>query len=83
MTATVTSKGQITIPLRIRQKLNLNVGDLLEFDESSPILTARRVIKPSVWEATLADWRVTADKNLKGHPWGNHGAPASLKRERE
>ncbi len=76
MTATITSKGQITIPLRVRQKLNLKVGDRLEFDESAPILTARRVIKRSVWEATLTGWQKTAAKNLKGHPWGKKPAAA-------
>ncbi len=30
-TATVTSKGQITIPKRIRQALRLSVGDRVEF----------------------------------------------------
>jgi antitoxin PrlF len=29
--ATITSKGQITIPLKIRQQLGLKVGDKLEF----------------------------------------------------
>lgn len=32
-TATVTSKGQITIPLAVRQRLNLEVGDRVEFVE--------------------------------------------------
>ena len=33
MKATVTSKGQITIPQAIRQKLKLQPGTVLEFDE--------------------------------------------------
>ena len=69
MTATVTSKGQITIPLRVRQKLNLKAGDQLEFDESAPILTARRVVKRGDWEAAVTDWQKTAAKVLKGHKW--------------
>lgn len=32
-TATVTSKGQITIPLTVRQKLGLGAGDRVEFVE--------------------------------------------------
>lgn len=30
-TSTVTSKGQITIPVEIRNSLNIHVGDILEF----------------------------------------------------
>ena len=69
MTATVTSKGQITIPLAIRQRLNLKPGDELEFDEHAPVLTAHRVVNQREWEATLRDWQKSAAKALKGHPW--------------
>jgi AbrB family looped-hinge helix DNA binding protein len=31
MSATVTSKGQVTIPKEVREKLNLQTGDKLEF----------------------------------------------------
>lgn len=41
MKVTITSKGQITIPKRIRQRLNLQPGDVLEFDDSAPCLVAR------------------------------------------
>jgi AbrB family looped-hinge helix DNA binding protein len=75
MTATITSKGQITIPLRVRQKLNLKTGDQLEFDETAPVLTARRVVKRAAWEKTVADWQKTATKALKGHKWEK--APAT------
>ena len=78
MTATITSKGQITIPLRVRQKLNLKVGDQLEFDESAAVLTARRVVKRSDWEQTLADWQKTAASALKGHPWEKQPSAAII-----
>ena len=42
--ATITSKGQITIPLEIRQRLRLSVGHVLEFDETAPFLKAHRVV---------------------------------------
>ncbi len=32
-TATMTSKGQITIPVRVRQALGLDAGDKIEFVE--------------------------------------------------
>ena len=40
MKATVTSKGQITIPLPIRRKLKLHKGTVLEFDEQADHLRA-------------------------------------------
>ncbi len=42
--ATVTSKGQVTIPLAIREKLALHPGTVLEFDESSEHLEATKAI---------------------------------------
>lgn len=78
MTATLTSKGQITIPLAIRQRLNLKTGDELEFDGTSPILSARRVVNQSQWEQTLTDWQKTASKSLKGHPWEHQSAAEML-----
>ncbi len=44
MKAKLTSKGQITIPLKIRRKLRLKAGQELDFDESTPYLKATRVI---------------------------------------
>lgn len=44
MKATVTSKGQITIPVRLREKFGLRAGTVLEFDETASVLTARRVV---------------------------------------
>jgi AbrB family looped-hinge helix DNA binding protein len=50
MKATITSKGQITIPKAIRERLNLHPGDVLDFDEEAPILTARKGIPPEAFE---------------------------------
>lgn len=50
MKATLTTKGQITIPSRIRQRLGLRPGHVLEFDDSVPYLKATRAIEPGVWK---------------------------------
>lgn len=71
MIATITSKGQITIPQALRQKLNLKVGDQLEFDETAPVLTARRVVDRGNWEKTFNAWQASTDQALEDHPWKN------------
>ena len=35
-TATITSKGQITIPVTVRQALNVDAGDRVEFIQLEP-----------------------------------------------
>jgi AbrB family looped-hinge helix DNA binding protein len=44
MKATVTSKGQITIPLPIRRKLKLHRGAVIEFDERADYLKATKAV---------------------------------------
>lgn len=48
--ATLTSKGQITIPAELRARLNLEEGDKLEFyvDRSGNVLVRPRNAHPSV-----------------------------------
>jgi len=46
MKATVTSKGQITIPLPLRRKFKLDAGTVLEFDEQADYLRATRAVDP-------------------------------------
>lgn len=53
MKATITSKGQITIPAAIREKLNLRAGHVLEFDEKAGYLKARPVIDEDNARAVL------------------------------
>lgn len=57
MNATLTSKGQITIPLAIRTRLGLKPGDVLDFDESAPFLKATKPIPPGAWDSVGKKWR--------------------------
>ncbi len=50
MQATLTSKGQITIPVHVRNRLHLKPGDVLEFDETAPFLKATKTIPSAAWE---------------------------------
>ena len=50
MKATLTSKGQITIPLGIRQRLGLKAGQQLDFDETAPYLKAVKAVDESAWK---------------------------------
>lgn len=53
MRAVLTSKGQITIPARLRQRLRLKPGSVLEFDEEAGYLKARPVIDEKKARAVL------------------------------
>jgi AbrB family looped-hinge helix DNA binding protein len=50
MKATLTSKGQITIPIEIRRRLGLKPGQQLDFDKDAPFLKAVKVVDESAWK---------------------------------
>jgi len=49
-TATITSKGQITIPLTVRQRLGIDAGDRIEFVETA---SGEFTIKPVTCDVHL------------------------------
>jgi len=53
MKATLTSKGQITIPAGIRRKLGLRPGQVLDFDEKVPYLKAVPVFDEDTMRSVL------------------------------
>ncbi len=53
MKATITAKGQITIPKQIRLRLGLKKGQVLEFDETSPYLLAVPAFDEQEMRSTL------------------------------
>ena len=57
-TATVTSKGQITVPAAVREALGVDAGDRIEFVE----------IAPGRYEFIAATRPVTALKGMFGTP---------------
>ena len=42
MKATISEKGQVTIPKRLRDRLGLRPGQVLEFEEAAGTLVARK-----------------------------------------
>ena len=47
LTAKVTSKGQITIPRQVRDKLGVRPGEGIGFEEKDGIFSIKKVVKKS------------------------------------
>lgn len=63
MKATLTSKGQITIPRAIRRRLGLQAGQVLEFDEEAPYVLAVPVFDEEAMRAVVGCTRGRMRKN--------------------
>jgi AbrB family looped-hinge helix DNA binding protein len=53
MKATLTSKGQVTIPAAIRRRLGLEAGHVVDFDETTPYLKATVVFDEDAMRSVL------------------------------
>ena len=67
--ATITSKGQVTIPRSVRDTLGLKQGDPILFEERDGFIIIRKRPRPDpVWDAsvgaTLTEWEDSLDDNL-------------------
>jgi len=66
--AKVSSKGQITIPIEIRQSLHLKTGDTLAWDIKEEGSVSVRRVEPididyiSAISGTLSEWNSEADE---------------------
>lgn len=69
MRAKITSKGQITIPAKVRRKLRLHPGQILEFDEDAPFLKAVKVFDPKAMYGTIGCCRETLGPAKSVNEW--------------
>ena len=69
--AKVTSKGQTTIPKKVRNALGINSGDLVRFDVEGRRAVISRVVPDDeaylrALEGTLGEWLSKADEEAYG-----------------
>jgi antitoxin PrlF len=73
MKATVSEKGQVTIPKKLRERLGIRTGDVLDFDERAGELVARKALIDDPIEAVRGIFKTgkTTDEimlELRGEP---------------
>ncbi len=59
--AKITSKGQITLPLKIRQRLGVQAGETVSFEEAEEGFLVRKVLRKSPFDRWVGSLR-----NLQG-----------------
>jgi len=62
MEATLTSKGQITLPVAIRRRLGLKQGDVLQFDENAPFIKAWKPFDRAAMRRAIGRGKRRADR---------------------
>ncbi len=74
LTAKVTSKGQLTIPKKVRDKLGIKTGDALRFEEKEGVFCITKSLKKSPfdrWVGKLKPSQKSTDAlidRLRGQP---------------
>ncbi len=63
LTAKVTTKGQITIPKAVREKLGLTPGENLLFAEKDDVFIIKKVIKKSPFNKWVGYLKKSEDTN--------------------
>ena len=59
--AKITSKGQVTIPKKIREKLGVNPGEVVGFEEKGDLILIRKALTKSPFDKWVGKL-----KHLKG-----------------
>lgn len=65
-TATMTSKGQITVPKEVRDKLGVRPGDHVEFIESDRGFLVQKRIEPSAFDQWVGHLQVRGRHDADG-----------------
>ena len=68
ITAKITSKGQITIPKKVRQKLGIEPGEIIAFEEKENMVFIKRAVRPSPfdkWTGALKGRTKSTDELVK------------------
>ena len=78
MKATLTSKGQITLPIELRRRFDLKPGDVLEFDETAPFIKARKPFDREAMNSVIGRGKNRSPKRTSDQ-WIEHlRGPAEL-----
>ena len=67
MQTTLTEKGQITIPVKIRRRLGLVPGQKLEFDESAGFIKAVKAVSRATMNSVRGCLKDKLDCSVDGY----------------
>ena len=69
--ARLSSRGRITVPRSVRERLRLEPGDSIEFEERNGDVVVRRSTLAVAFDpfATFVEWASDADEEAYADPW--------------